>query len=145
MPDHHRKKRFLILPKYIGGSRAFREFIYENLRYPQAAIDSMIEGTVVVEYDIHDDGSVSDAHILKGIGYGCDEEAIRVVSLLRFEKVKNRGIRVKLTSKTSIRFSLWKSSINYTVSYTGKEPDKPGTGPDKKRPLNETYDYTVRF
>ena len=144
MPDHHNKKRFLNLPKYIGGSKAFREFITENLRYPETALEAKVEGSVIVEYDILDNGAVSNPRVLKGLGYGCDEEAIRVVNLLHFEKVKNRGIRVKLTSKTNINFKLPKVSINYSVSYTNKT-DKPSVEPEQKNSDPVTYEYTIQL
>lgn len=144
MSDHHHKKRFLNLPKYTGGSKAFREFIAENLRYPETALEAKVEGSVIVEYDINDNGAVSNPRVLKGLGYGCDEEAIRVVHLLQFEKVKNRGVRVKMTSKTRINFSLPKVSINYTVLYTHK-PDKPNVKQEKKDSDPEPYEYTIQF
>ena len=144
MSDHHPKKRFLNLPKYIGGSKAFKEFISENLRYPEIALKAKVEGFVIVEYDIHDNGTVSNPRVLKGLGYGCDEEAIRVVSMLQFEKVKNRGVRVKLTSKTNINFRLPKASINYTLSYT-RDPVKSKVEPEKKSDNPVKYEYTIRF
>ena len=144
MPDHHNKKRFLNLPKYIGGSKAFREFITENLHYPETALEAKVEGSVIVEYDILDNGAVSNPRVLKGLGYGCDEEAIRVVNLLHFEKVKNRGVRVKLTSKTNINFRLPKVSINYSVSYTN-EKDKPSIDPEQKNRDPVTYEYTIQL
>ena len=137
MPDHHNKKSFLNLPKYIGGNKAFRDFIAENLRYPESALKTKVEGTVIVEYDIHDDGEVSNPRILKGLGYGCDEEAIRLVSLLKFGKVKNRGVRVKMTTKTNINFRLPKESINYTVSYSN-QPESKNNAPVK-------YEYTIQL
>jgi TonB family protein len=144
MPDHHNKKRFLNLPKYIGGSAAFREFIAANLRYPAAAQEAGIEGSVIVEFDIQDNGVVQHPRILKGIGYGCNEEAMRVVGLLRYEKVKNRGVRVKMTTKTTIHFKLPAGMvINYTVAKK-EEPVKTGeTDKDKPAPVN--YEYTISF
>jgi len=125
------------LPKYIGGSEAFREFIAENLHYPEAAHEAKIEGSVIVEYDISDDGSVYDPHVLKGLGYGCDEEAIRVIGMLRFEKVKNRGMRVKLTTKTTIHFR----PPGVTISYSVSNKNEPG----RKNDDPVTYDYTINF
>ena len=113
------------------------EFIAENLRYPESALEAKVEGTVIVEYEIDDNGDVSNPHILKGLGYGCDEEAIRLVNLLRFEKVKNRGVRLKITSKTNINFRLTKESINYTVSYSHK--------PAQQNNDQVKYEYTIRF
>jgi len=146
MTDHHNKKRFLKLPKYPGGPGALGQFIYGNLRYPAEAVEAGAGGSVIVEYDVNDNGTVSNAHVLKGIGHGCDEEALRLVSLLRFEKVSNRGVRVKMTTKTSIRFILPKTIISYSLSYTGKEEKpKPGpaSGPNGKG--HTVYEYTVKF
>jgi len=144
MPDHHKKKRFLNLPKYTGGSKAFREFITANLRYPDAALKAGVEGSVIVEYDIHDNGVVQHPRVLKGLGHGCDEEAMRVIGLLLFEKVKNRGVRVKMTTKTTINFKLPGGvKINYTVT---KNSDPVNTtGADKGKPSPGSYEYTVSF
>jgi protein TonB len=131
------------MPKYTGGSAAFREFIAENLHFPEAALEAGVEGAVIVEYDVHDDGMVQHPRILKGIGHGCDEEAMRVVGLLRFEKVKNRGVRVKLTTKTTINFRLPQGvRINYT-STTKDEVKNPDPDQDKPGPVN--YEYTISF
>ena len=135
--DPHRKKRFLNLPKYPGGSQALKKFIAENLRYPDAALAAGIEGSVIVGYDISDDGFVSNPHVLKELGYGCDEEAIRLIGLLQFEKVKNRGVRVKMTTKTTIHFRIPGMHINYSVS----QDKKPG----KKDDAPVTYEYTIKF
>jgi protein TonB len=135
--EHHNKKRFLNLPKYPGGSAAFKKFIAENLRYPEAALEAKVEGSVIVEYDISDDGVVINPHVLKGLGYGCDEEAVRLIGLLRFEKVKNRGVRVKMTTKTTIHFRLPGVSISYSVSQKN-EPEQKKNGP-------VTYEYTIEL
>jgi TonB family protein len=139
MTDHHNKKHFLNLPKFTGGSEAFRKFIADNLSYPQEALEARIEGSVVVGYDISDEGSVINPHILKGLGYGCDEEAIRVIGLLSYEKVKNRGVRVRTTTKTTIHFKLPQSG--FTISYSSSvkvEPEQKKDGP-------VTYEYTINF
>jgi len=135
--EHHHKKRFLNLPKYPGGSEAFKKFIAENLHYPDAALEAKIEGSVIVEYDIADDGLVYNPHVMKGLGYGCDEEAVRLIGLLRFEKVKNRGVRVKMTTKTTVHFRLPGVSISYSVSQKN-EPEQKKNGP-------VTYEYTIKL
>ena len=144
MPDHHHKKQFLNLPKYAGGNKAFREFIAEQLHYPEAALEAKVEGSVVVEYDIHDNGSVSNPHILKSLGFGCDEEALRVIGLLRFDKAKNRGVRVRLTSKTTINFHLPVATPVLTVSYT-MEQEKPKNEAEKKSGEAVNYNYTIQL
>ena len=143
MPDHHNKKKFLNLPKYIGGSASYKEFIAANLRYPDAALKSGIEGTVVVEFDIHDNGQVYNPRILKGIGHGCDEEAIRVVGLLKYERVKNRGVRVKVTTKTTIHFRLPEGSlkINYSAPSQNETVGNDPRAENKPEPV--VYEYTI--
>jgi TonB family protein len=137
MQEHQHKKKFLNLPKYLGGSKAFKEFIANNLQYPKAALEARVEGSVIVGYDINDNGDVVSPHVLKGLGYGCDEEAIRLVGMLSFEKAKNRGVRVKLTTKTKINFRLPKISIHYSA------PEKKV--PEKKKEGAVTYEYTIKF
>lgn len=61
------------------GNRSFRNYLESNLRYPQQAIDSKIEGRVAVDFTVHTNGTVSDFKIIRGIGYGCDEELIRLI------------------------------------------------------------------
>ncbi len=137
MPGYQHKKKFLKLPGYKGGSKAFKDFIANNLIYPKEALEAGVEGNVVVEYGINDNGDVVSPRVLKGLGYGCDEEALRLVRMLSFEKVKNRGVRVKVTTKTKIFFNLPKISITYSTPEK-KEPDKHNDGPG-------SYEYTINF
>jgi TonB family protein len=137
MPVHQHKKGFLKVPGYTGGSKTFKEFIASNLQYPKEAMEAGVEGGVVVEYEINDNGEVVSPRVLKGLGYGCDEEAIRLVRMLSFEKVKNRGVRVKVTTKVKIMFKLPTVSINYFV------PEK--NVPQKKNSGSGSYEYTINF
>lgn len=66
-------------PEFPGGMDALFNFMGENLKYPEAAQKKGIEGTVVVAFVVKKDGSIESPEILRGIGAGCDEEAIRVV------------------------------------------------------------------
>jgi TonB family protein len=138
MPSDPHKKRFLNLPKYPGGSSAYKEFITSNLKYPEEAIAANVEGSVHVEFEITDEGKVVNPRVLKGIGHGCNEEAIRLVGLLQYEKVKNRGVRVKITTKTTINFKLPGIRITYS------SPEKPAQKKDDtKGPAS--YEYTVSW
>jgi TonB family protein len=58
------------------------EFVYRNIQYPAEAKAQRVEGTVVVSYVVNEYGFLEDVKVTKGIGYGCDEEAIRVVQQL---------------------------------------------------------------
>lgn len=137
MSENQKPKRFLKLPRYPGGGEAFKKFIYENLKYPGEALEKGIEGRVIVGYEIDDNGIVHKPHIIKGLGYGCDEEAMRVIGLLRFGKVKNRGRRVKVGTKTNINFRLPKTKVSYTVT----KKDEPKQ--EKKEQVK--YGYTIKF
>ncbi|ATP56960.1 hypothetical protein CPT03_10940 [Pedobacter ginsengisoli] len=67
-------------PEFEGGMKAWAKFIQRNLRYPNAAQEVDAQGKVFISFVIEKDGSVSNVTVLKGIGYGCDEEAVRVIS-----------------------------------------------------------------
>jgi len=62
-----------------GGIKAFYKYVKANLRYPLKAKDAGVEGCVFVRFIVEKDGSLSDIYVVKGIGAGCDEEAIRLV------------------------------------------------------------------
>lgn len=68
------------VPFFPGEKEAFTRYIQNKLIYPEKAVKNNIEGTVEVAFTIARNGSVSNIKLLKGIGYGCDEEAIRVIS-----------------------------------------------------------------
>lgn len=67
---------------YPGGITGFYEFLKTNLQYPREAHRMGLEGRVFVEFIIEKDGSITEAKVVKGIGAGCDEEALRVVNLM---------------------------------------------------------------
>jgi TonB family protein len=140
--EYHNKKKFLQLPEYPGGGEAMKEFIGQNLRYPEKALQAGIEGFVLVGYEVNDNGGVLNARILKGLGHGCDEEALRVISLLRFEKVKNRGKRLKVTKKTRINFRMNKTTAQVSITYHNK-PEKTGPGAEEQDKSPVIYNYTI--
>ena len=120
-----------------------KEFVAKNLQYPKEALAARIEGKVIVGYDVTDNGKVINPHIINGIGYGCDEEALRLVSLFKFSKVKNRKMRVKVSKRTSINFKLPKSRVSYSVTQDKKDKDK-SEKPDKEKE-QEGYSYTINI
>lgn len=72
--------RFQQAPQYPGGEQALFNYISTNLQYPPKARKKNIQGRVVLTFVLNKDGSVSDVQVVKGIGGGCDEEAVRLVS-----------------------------------------------------------------
>lgn len=92
----------------VGGISAFNEFISRNIIYPKQARKLGIEGRVYMEFVVERDGSITNIKTLKGIGAGCDEEALRVLAMApKWNPGKQRGktIRQKmvlpLTFKTN--------------------------------------------
>jgi protein TonB len=67
------------LPIPAGGMAGWSSYLSANLGYPTTARRKGIEGTVIVAFVVNTDGTVSDFELLRGIGGGCDEEAIRIV------------------------------------------------------------------
>ncbi len=66
-------------PQPDGGMEGWVEYLTSNLKYPKQARRMGIEGMVIVQFIVNEDGSISDAEVIKGIGAGCDAEALRVV------------------------------------------------------------------
>ena len=97
------------MPSFRGGQQKLFEFIGNNVVYPQEAIDAGVEGRVFVEFYIEKDGSVTNGKVLKGIGYGCDEEALRVIGLMpKWYPGKQRGKAVRVRYTLPINFKLSK-------------------------------------
>lgn len=70
------------MPAYDGGGEAMMGFINKNLIYPIEARKNRVEGRIVLQFVVNRDGSLSNIEVLKGLGFGCDEEAVRVVMLM---------------------------------------------------------------
>ncbi|QRR01623.1 energy transducer TonB [Dyadobacter sandarakinus] len=94
-------------PEYRGGTAAMGDFFRKNLRYPAQAAKAGIEGKVFVEFTVGSDGKVENVSAIKGIGFGCDEEAVRVVKLMQnWMPGKQSGVPVKVRFTLPIAFQL---------------------------------------
>jgi len=69
-----------VAPEPLGGMPTFFEYIAKNLKYPSDAREAGIEGKVFVQFVVDTDGKITEVKAVRGIGYGCDEEAVRVIS-----------------------------------------------------------------
>jgi len=90
------------MPELIGGLGS----IQQKMRYPEMARKAGIEGRVYVQFVVDENGNVVDPQILRGIGGGADEEAIRVVSQAKFKPGMQRGKPVRVKYSLPILFSL---------------------------------------
>jgi protein TonB len=96
-------------PEVPGGIEAWGNFMKNNLKYPESAKDKGIEGTVYITFIINKDGSVSDAEILRGIGGGCDKEALRVVNASpNWNPGKKDGKIVRSRMRLPVQYALGK-------------------------------------
>lgn len=94
-------------PAFPGGDIARQKFLQDNIKYPQMARESGIQGSVFVTFVVERNGSVTDVKLLRGIGGGCDEEAIRVIkNMPRWEPGKQRGKPVRVQFNMPIKFTL---------------------------------------
>jgi protein TonB len=95
------------MPEYPGGEAALYKFLAENIKYPQMAKESGIQGRVFVTFVVERNGGVTDVRVLRGIGGGCDEEAIRVVqSMPSWTPGKQRGKSVRVQYNLPVKFTL---------------------------------------
>ena len=94
------------MPEPVGGWAAFYKTLTKNIKYPKPALRTGTKGKVFVEFTINDLGQLSHFKIIKGIGYGCDEEAARVLALTKWNPGKQRGRPVNVKLVQPIIFDL---------------------------------------
>lgn len=84
-------------PEYPGGTQELYSFIGKNFKYPEMARAANVQGKVYVSFVVGKDGSIEDVKILRGLGSGLDEEAVRVVKMMpKWKAGKQRGKEVKV-------------------------------------------------
>ncbi len=94
-------------PEFPGGEQAFAKYLSKNLKYPSQASRAGIQGKVFVQFTVGSDGKIENAAAVKGIGFGCDEEAVRVVKLMKdWVPGKQSGVPVRVKFTLPIAFQL---------------------------------------
>lgn len=94
-------------PSYSGGIANFYKFLGENIKYPSLAVENHIQGTVQVSFIVEKDGSLSDLVVNKKLGYGTDEEALRVLKLSKnWSPGMKDGQAVRVKYTIPIKFSI---------------------------------------
>lgn len=95
------------MPVFPGGDYELIKYIDENLNYPQDAIERGIQGRVFVKIIVEPNGIISNAKIIRGLGYGCDEEAVRVVeSMPNWKPGRKNGETVRVNMAIPVNFKL---------------------------------------
>lgn len=94
-------------PEFPGGMSALGQWLGKNIRYPAAAQRANVAGKVFVSFVVNTDGSIQDVSVLKGLGFGTDEEAVRVVkSMPKWKPGKQSGRPVRVKYNLPISFQL---------------------------------------
>jgi len=148
MKKERKAKDFKRKAVYPGGPKAMVAFIQSQLQYPEAAQEAKIQGSVHVQVSINHLGAVIQAKVISGIGYGCDEEALRVSKLLKFEASKNRGFKSVFMQTMGFHFrSKPQTAPQTTISYEyTKEQKPPSTDLGSDSDSDSTsYHYTVEW
>lgn len=94
-------------PEPYGGIGAFYEYVKKTFKYPNQARRMNVEGKVYVQFVVDKDGTITEVQAIKGIGAGCDEEAVRVLeNAPKWKPGKQRGVPVKVRIVLPINFKL---------------------------------------
>jgi protein TonB len=95
------------MPTFPGGEDKLMEFLGNNLKYPSMARETGIQGKVFITFVVNEDGKISDVKILRPLGGGCDEEALRVVKAMpNWKPGKQNGRSVPVQFNLPIQFKL---------------------------------------
>ena len=106
-PEHEVYQIVEQMPQFSNGEEAMMQYIAEQVKYPAEAKKSGVQGRVFVGFVVEPDGSLSDFKVLRGIGHGCDEEALRVVeSMPKWKPGMQRGKAVRVQYLVPVNFML---------------------------------------
>lgn len=97
-----------VYPEFPGGMAAWARFIQKTLRYPYMAQENNVQGRVYLSFVIEKDGAITDVKVTRGIGAGCDEEAVRVLK-------KSPKWKAGLQNNQAVRVR-YDMPINYTIT-----------------------------
>jgi TonB family protein len=159
MKKERKEDSFIKQPFYKGGDKALKDFVQTHLRYPAQSQANKVEGDVHIRYDINHKGEVTDTKIIGGLDEFCNEEAIRVVKMLKFIVPKTpRHLKVTFHKNIRIHFHIHEMNTEHTqpihtneqttnqniqISYTVvKNPAMPVT---KKENSPFSYNYVVKI
>jgi TonB family protein len=127
-------------PEFPGGIRELGNYLGRSIRYPSAAQRANVQGKVFVVFVVGKDGDIRDPKILKGIGFGCDEEALRVtLNMPKWNPGKQNGKAVAVQYNLPIAFVLEKSNVKKESA--DKIPEFPGGTPA----LNQYFSTNLQY
>ena len=119
-----------VMPEFPGGMSQMATFLSENIKYPEEAKDKNISGRVFIEFVIEKDGSVSNVNVMRSVGGGCDDEAVRVVKAMpKWKPGLMKGKPVRVHYVLPINFKLEEGATT-TKKTDEKIYDTPETMPE---------------
>jgi len=95
------------MPEFMGGNAALIKYLQKQLRYPAQALRASVEGKVFMSFTVNTDGTINDVTVLKGLGYGTDEEASRVIRQMPAWKPgyqNNHAVPVRYTLPITFKY-----------------------------------------
>ncbi|MET4074253.1 energy transducer TonB [Hymenobacter sp. UYCo722] len=94
------------MPAFPGGTTAMLTFLGRKINYPAAALDRSVSGKVHVAFVVDPEGHLHDPHVVRGLGYGLDEEALRLVRIMPWwtpGRIQGRPVWVSVTLPIGFR------------------------------------------
>ena len=105
------------MPQFPGGENALMEYVSKNVVYPEEAKEKEIQGRVFISFVVEKDGSIGEVKVLRGIGGGCDEESVRVISdMPKWKPGKQKGEFVRVSYQIPIMFKLGQTNDEYKTT-----------------------------
>lgn len=131
-----------VMPEFPGGVDKMVDYLSNNIKYPEEAKEKGISGRVFINFVIEKDGSVNEAKVMRGIGGGCDEEALRVVKAMpKWKPGMMKGKPVRVSYMLPINFKLDDNVKGNGLAGTSWE----GTGKGTKDKVNYTMQMTMEI
>jgi protein TonB len=97
------------MPEFPGGEEELMRYLAQNIQYPKQALDGNTEGRVLIGFVVNKVGEIDDVKVLRSIGDGCDEEAVRVIHKMpKWKPGKNNGKLVNVFYNLPVTFQLMK-------------------------------------
>ncbi len=123
-------------PEFPGGYEALRQFLAQHLRYPEPALRAEVEGKVFVSFVIRKNGKVTDVKILKGMGFGTDEETMRVMNTLPNWKPGYQNGK-----PVDVRYTI---PVDFTLPKKTAQADKQASAAEENDEMDPTFYEDIR-
>ena len=90
-----------------GGRKVFKQYLEKNVRYPEEALKNNVQGKVTIQFIIGTSGQLTDFKVVRGIGYGCEDEVIRLIKAgPKWSPTKKNEVPIKDRVRVRMRFAL---------------------------------------